>query len=171
LVEIEIKIKIDHPAELHLALLRAGAQLEKDRTAEENTLYDFRSRALYDKRSALRLRRCGRKTFLTFKGAPRKSRRFKVRQEFETEVRNEKQLKHILRGLGMVPCYRYQKYRTEYRTNRLRISVDETTAGCYLELEGQRSDIAKFARMLGFTPAEWVKLDYVQLLQGIGKKA
>jgi adenylate cyclase class IV len=71
----------------------------------------------------------------------------------------------------MVPAYHYKKFRTGYRTNRLRISVDETAAGCYLELEGQRSDIAKFARMLGFGPVDWIKLDYVQILQEKGKKA
>ena len=171
MLEIEIKIKIDNLAELRPALFRAGAHLEKERTAEENTLYDFRSGAFHEKRSALRLRRTGKKTFLTFKGAPQKSRRFKVREEFETEVKNEKQMKRILRGLGMVPAYHYKKFRTGYRTNRLRISVDETAAGCYLELEGQRSDIAKFARMLGFSPADWIKLDYIQLLQDKEKKA
>jgi adenylate cyclase class 2 len=171
LVEIEIKIKINNPAGLHSALLGAGAHLAKERTAEENILYDFRSGVLYEKRVALRLRRAGKKTFLTFKGMPQKSRRFKIRQEFETEVKNEKQMKRILAGLGMVPVYRYKKFRTGYRTNRLRISVDETAAGCYLELEGQRSDIAKFARMLGFAPADWIKLDYPQIFQEKGKKS
>jgi len=170
LIEIEVKIRVDDLAALRAALLRVGAHLEKERAAEENTLYDFRSRALQEKSCALRLRRTGKKAFLTFKGAPRKSRRFKVREEFETEVKNEKQMKRILRGLGMVPAYRYKKFRTGYRTNRLRISVDETAAGCYLELEGQRSDIAKFARMLGFSPTDWIKLDYVQLLKEKGKK-
>jgi len=165
LIEIEVKIRVNDRAALSAALLRAGAYLKKERAAEENTLYDFRSRALKKKNCALRLRRTCRKAFLTYKGAPQKSRRFKVREEFETEVKNEKHVKSILRKLGMVVAYRYRKFRTEYRTNRLRISLDETAAGCFLELEGQRSDIAKFARMLGFTSADWIKLDYVQLLQ------
>ncbi len=170
MVEIEIKIKVDDPAAARSALLRAGASLEKERQAEDDTFYDFRSRILSQKACALRLRRRGKKTFLTFKGAPQKSRSFKVRPEFETEVKNEKHARRILRGLGMIPTFRYQKFRTVFRTNKLRISLDETPVGTYLELEGERSDIARFARQMGFARSLWIKLDYVKLLEKAGRK-
>jgi adenylate cyclase class 2 len=118
----------------------------------------------------LRLRRAGRKAFLTFKGAPQKSRRFKVREEHETEVKNEKALRQILKGLGFVPAFRYTKSRTTFRKGRLRISLDETAAGDFLELEGERSDIARYARTLGFSSAEMIKQDYVQILRGLPKE-
>jgi adenylate cyclase class 2 len=170
LVEIEVKVRVKDAAAMRQAILRSGAQLEKERYPEENTLFDLRSRLLTSKKCALRLRRAGRKVFLTFKGAPQKSRRFKVREEHETEVRNEKALRRILRGLGFVAVFRYEKSRTVFRRGRLRISLDETPAGTFCEFEGEKSDIVRYARALGFAAAELIKQDYVQILQEREKK-
>ncbi len=163
MVEIEVKIRLDDLEKTKDALLKLGAQTEKERFREENTLYDFASHTLRQKRCALRLRKVKGKAFLTFKGAPQKSRRFKVREEFETEVKNEKHLRKILRSLGFVPVFSYQKFRAVYRKGRLKVCLDETEAGNFLELEGKKSDIAKFARSLGFSRADLIKKDYVEL--------
>jgi adenylate cyclase class 2 len=170
LVEIEVKVRVKDAAAMRQAILRTGAKLEKERYPEENTLFDLSSRVLTAKKCALRLRRAGRKVFLTFKGAPQKSRRFKVREEHETEVRNEKALRRILRGLGFVAVFRYKKSRTTFRRGRLRISLDETAAGVFCEFEGERSDIVRYARILGFSSPELIKQDYVQILQDRGKE-
>ncbi len=171
MLEIEVKIKIDNLSGFRQNLLTLGARLEKNRYAEDNALYDFRSGSLYQKKCALRLRLVGKKAFLTFKATPQKSRRFKVREEFETEVRDGKQIKKILRALGFVPVFSYRKHRTVYSTNRLKICLDETAAGNFCELEGDRSDIIKFAKKMGFLRPDLIKLDYVQLLQRKEKKA
>lgn len=165
-----MKVPVKDVAVAREAILRAGAQLEKERHIEEDTFFDLRSRVLTSQKHALRLRRKGRKTFLTFKGAPQKSRRFKVREEHETEVRNEKVLRRILRGLGFVAVFKYKKHRTVFRRGRLRISLDETPAGAFCEFEGERSDIVKFARTLGFKSGQMINQDYVQILTGQGKK-
>jgi predicted adenylyl cyclase CyaB len=170
MLEIEVKIRVKDLEAFRQSLLTSGARIEKDRYTEKNTLYDFSSQALYRRRSALRLRTAGRKTFLAFKGAPHKSRRFKVRDEFETEVKNEKQTQKILHALGLSPVFSYQKSRTVYRKGRLKICLDETAAGNFCELEGERNEIIKFAKTLGFARADLIKLDYVQLLEKKGKK-
>jgi len=164
MVEIEAKIRLKDLPRTREAVLNLGGRLDKERFREDNTLYDFSSGALEQKRCALRVRRAARKTFLTFKGTPQKSRRFKVREEFETEVKNEKDLRKILRALGLVPVFRYQKFRTVYRKGRLKICFDETPVGDFLELEGERNEIMKLARSLGFGRADLVKTDYVELL-------
>lgn len=165
MVEIEVKIKIADVASVKEKLLNIGAKLEKERFLEENILYDFPSQNLYRKNHALRLRKIGKKAFLTFKGAPRKSRKFKVREEYETEVKNLKQLKKILKSLGLVPSFHYQKYRTVLRRGTLKINLDETSAANYIELEGERNKIVSAARTLGFSKDEFIKLDYIQLLK------
>jgi adenylate cyclase class 2 len=165
MVEIEVKIKIPDPKPFRESLLRAGARLEKERHSEDNTLYDFRGGELRKKSRALRLREAGPKAFLTYKGTPQKSRRFKVREEFETEIRNEKQLRKILRALGLVPTFRYRKFRTVFRKGAVKICVDETSIGNFAELEGERSDIVRLAKSLGFSPADMIKRDYVELIQ------
>jgi len=170
LVEIEVKVRVKDAAAMRQAILRSGGLLEKDRYPEENTLFDLRSRPLTGKGCALRVRRAGRKVFLTFKGPAQKSRRFKVREEHETEVRDEKKLSRILRSLGYVAVFRYQKYRTTFRRGRIRIMLDETAAGCFCEFEGERSDIIKYTRTLGFSSGDLIKQDYVQILQAQEKK-
>ncbi|MDH7512519.1 MAG: class IV adenylate cyclase [Clostridiales bacterium] len=163
MVEIEVKIRLDDLEKTKAALLKLGAKIEKERFLEENTLYDLSSQTLRQKRCALRFRKVQNKAFLTFKGAPQKSRRFKVREEFETEVKNEKHLRKILRSLGFFPVFSYQKFRTVYRKGRLKVCLDETEAGNFLEVEGEKSDIAKFVRCLGFSRADLIKKDYVEL--------
>jgi adenylate cyclase, class 2 len=165
LVEIEVKVRVKDAASMRRALLDSGAQVERERYPEENMLFDLPSRILTAQRCALRLRRAGRKAFLTFKGAPQKSRRFKVRQEHETEVRNEKEMRQILRALGFVAVFRYEKSRTTFRRGRLKIALDETAAGVFCEFEGERSDIVKYARSLGFSSADMIKQDYVEILR------
>ncbi len=170
MLEIEVKVRVTDGAAMRQAILNTGGRLEKDRYPEENTLFDLPSRSLTAKGCALRLRRVGRKAFLTFKGPSQKSRRFKVREEHETEVRDEKQLRGILRSLGYVAVFRYQKFRTTFRRGRVRIMLDETAAGCFCEFEGERSDITKYTRLLGFSSGDLIKQDYVQILLALEKK-
>ena len=123
------------------------------------------------KSRALRPREAGRKTFLTFKGPPQKSRRFKVRDEFETEIRNGKEMRRILRALGLVPTFQYRKFRTVFRKGVVKVCLDETAVGNFAELEGERSDIVRLAKTLGYSPAQMIKRDYVQLIQEAGRTA
>lgn len=168
MTEIEVKIRIDNPEKLREKLAAIRAELIKERYWEENTLYDFHSRLLSSQQRALRLRAENKKAYLTFKGPPLKSRKFKIREEYETEVKNIKQMKKILKEIGFIPTFHYQKYRTVYRTKKLKICLDETPVGNFVELEGEQSHIVRVARSLGFTKQEFIKLDYIQLIKNEG---
>lgn len=165
MVEIEVKIIIKDIDDVIAKILGQGARLENERHFETNTLYDFPSQSLYKMKQALRLRKTNKKTFLTFKGTPQRSRKFKVRDEYETEVRNNKQLKKILKSIGLVPSFHYEKFRRIFRYKNLKICLDETQIGNFLELEGPRGDIVKLTRTLGFSKKEFIKKDYVELLK------
>jgi adenylate cyclase class 2 len=165
MVEIEVKIRIIDIKNLEEKIMQLGAKLEKERFYEKNTLYDFPSKILYKKRQALRLRKMNKKSFLTFKGPPQKSRKFKIREEYEAEVKNEKQVRKILKSLGFIPVFTYEKHRTVYRKKSLKISLDETSIGNFIELEGKREEIVKFANALGVSKKEFIKLDYIQLIK------
>lgn len=163
--EIEVKVRVGDLAAVRARLLDLGARIDKERHHEENTLFDFRDGRLTERREALRVRRIGRKAFLTFKGPPEKSRRFKIRLELETEVRDGKAFVRILSALGFVPVFRYEKRRTVLRKKTLKICLDETAAGTFVEFEGEREKIVRMARVLGFPQKDWIKKDYVQLLK------
>jgi adenylate cyclase class 2 len=170
MIETEVKIRIADIKTVQEKILRLDVRLEKERFFEENTLYDFPSSALFRKRQALRVRRMNKKVFLTFKGTPQKSRKFKVRQEYETEVRNEKQMRNILKSLGLIPVFQYRKYRAVFRKKRLKICLDETEAGNFIEIEGERNEIVRLAKALGISKKEFIKLDYVELIKAVREK-
>ncbi|MCD6194464.1 MAG: class IV adenylate cyclase [Candidatus Aminicenantes bacterium] len=165
MTEIEVKIKIKSLTSLFQQLETLGAQKIKEKYYETNTLYDFPSQELLQKRSALRVRKINKKCFLTYKGPPQPSRSFKIREEYETEVKNEKQLRKILKKLGLKQTFTYAKYRTVYRYQRLKIFVDETPIGNFIELEGKQSDIVKIAKLLGYSRRDFIKKDYIQLIK------
>ncbi len=165
MTEIEVKIRIDNIEKFKEKLTSIGAELAKARHREKNTLYDFPSRLLFSQQRALRLREENKKTYLTFKGPPQKSRKFKIRDEYETEVKNPKQMKKILKELGFIPTFCYEKHRAVYRIKKLKICLDETSIGNYVELEGEQSHIVRVANSLGFSKKEFLKLDYIQLIK------
>ena len=166
MTEIEVKIRIPAVAVLAEKLVGLGATLVKPRASEENTLYDFPSGALRRRREALRVRVVGKKCFLTFKGQPQRSRRFKIREEQETEVRSAGTLRKILKSLGLQPSVRYHKFRTVYRLGRAKLCLDELSIGHFMEMEGKRSDIVKWAKALGYGSDAFIKSDYIELLAG-----
>ncbi|MBN2199456.1 MAG: class IV adenylate cyclase [Candidatus Aminicenantes bacterium] len=164
MLEIEVKIPTEDLTVVRARLLELGAVVLQERHREENTLYDFRTGDLSRRREALRLRTRGRKAELTFKGPPLRSRRFKVRREFETEVRKPKQAMKILKSLGFVPVFQYSKHRAVLKIDRVRVCLDETAAGNFLELEGERNRIMALAKKLGMSPRSMIKKNYVELL-------
>lgn len=165
MTEIEVKLEIDEIDKVKDKITSLGAKLIKNRHLEENTLYDFSTQLLYNQHKALRLRTANKKTYLTLKGPPQKSRRFKIREEYQTEIKSFKDIKKILKELRLVPAVKYKKYRSVYRLGRLKICLDETSFGTFMELEGERNEIVKVANALGFSKSEFIKLDYVQLMR------
>ncbi|OGD11083.1 MAG: hypothetical protein A2Y86_08380 [Candidatus Aminicenantes bacterium RBG_13_62_12] len=164
MLEIEVKVRQEDLGAVRARLLDMGAVILQERHLEENTLYDLRGRDLSRRREALRLRTRGRKGELTFKGPPQKSRRFKIRREFETEVRKPKQAAKILTALGFVPVFSYAKHRAVLKLDRVRICLDETAGGNYLEFEGERNRITALAKKLGISTRAMIKKSYIELL-------
>jgi len=169
MTEIEVKVRVDDLTALRARLLALGAAVFKERHFEENTLYDFADRRLAGRGEALRIRRIGRKAFLTFKGAPQKSRKFKIRTEYETEARNARDLVRIIQALGFAAVAHYEKHRTELKKGTLTICLDETKIGTFVEFEGERETIARMARTLEMPKETWIKKSYLTLLRQAGQ--
>jgi predicted adenylyl cyclase CyaB len=164
MTEIEVKIRIDDPKAARDKAQALGAAITRDRRLEHDAFFDFAPPVLVPARRTLRLRVVGKWAALTFKGEPRKSRSFKVREESWTQVRDPKELRKILKALGLRETFAYRKHRTMLRTARLSICVDETAVGNFLELEGERHEIVRFARKLGYKRADFITLSYVEML-------
>jgi adenylate cyclase class 2 len=163
MVEIEVKLRVGRTADVESRLRVLGAFLESPRVLEDDVLFDFPDRRLTDAGSMLRLRRRKERAILTFKEPIATDLGAKVRRETEIEVGDYDAIAAIVAGLGMTPIWRYQKRRTTYRLGNLHALVDELPIGNFLELEGPKSEIDRWAGALGFSPDEYVLDTYRDL--------
>jgi adenylate cyclase, class 2 len=194
--EIEIKLAIRDGKGLTRALKRLGAKPanpKAPRMHEMNLIFDTPEGGLAKHGQLLRIRtetpapvkksartKVAGRTLLTFKSPPeelaigdvrnRGDGRYKVREEFETELRDGGTIQRIFEGLGLRGWFRYEKYRTTYVlpgrqdwAKGLLIEVDETPIGTFVELEGQAPAIDRAAKELGYSTRDYVLKNYLVL--------
>ena len=169
-LEIEVKLRIRNLERLRRDLLEIGCQETVPRSLERNWTWDFPGQPLRQQGKLLRVRQFAGRCLLTFKGAARPSRHFKIREEREIEVQDLETLGVILARLGLEVIFRYEKYRTSYSLRAQRqehsvdLAVDETPIGNYLEIEGREADITRIADRLGFKSKDaFIKESYLGL--------
>jgi adenylate cyclase, class 2 len=169
-VETEIKLRLESAAQGKLLLKRAGFRLHKRRALEENTLFDTAKGTLRRAGTALRIRQTRGQAILTYKG-PVRPGKHKSREELEIEIGDATLGARILARLGFEPVFHYQKFRSEYVAPDAVgiISLDETPAGCFLELEGPPRWIERTRRALGFRASDAVTATYIKLYTEICK--
>lgn len=164
--ETEVKIRVADAGAARKQLRKLGFRPIHRRSLEDNVLYDTPGRALRRVRAILRLRRYGPSWVLTYKGTPEPDQTYKSRVELETKVEEPQALRAVFDVIGLLPVFRYQKYRVQYvrllsgRRERGEVSLDETPVGDFLELEGSRSWIDRVARQLGFSRRDYITTSY-----------
>jgi adenylate cyclase class 2 len=190
--EIEIKLRVADVTVLRSRLIRLHARKISPRTYESNTLYDTPNNDLRRCGQLIRIRierpasSFGKKgldenvaAVLTYKGpsphsfnTPKTNGHsknlsyFKIKDEAETPVSKAQQLARILHGLGLHPTFRYEKFRSTYAlpgVPGLKVELDETPIGIYLELEGPAAGIDRAARFLGYGRKDYLKETYGSL--------
>ena len=159
ILEREIKLRFETPAEARQAILAAGATPLRGRRLQEDYLLDTADRLLQCHRSVLRVRMEAGNSRLTFKG-PVQASPMKLREELETMVGDGEVLLQVLERLGFRPWFRYQKYREEYAHEDVIIAVDETPVGTFVEIEGGERGIMTMAEALGRTRADYLLDSY-----------
>jgi adenylate cyclase, class 2 len=176
--EIEIKLKVVDRRRVKERIKTLGFTEASPRVHERNVLYDFPDRSLAKAECVLRLRSAGGQYWLTFKGKPRRSPKYKVREEIETAVEDGESADRLLQALGLRPVFVYEKDRTSYvhghgsiRRRQPVLAFDETVAGDYVELEGPRSWIDGVAAQLGFDDSDYITTSYVKLIAAAGQAA
>jgi adenylate cyclase class 2 len=190
--EIEIKLRVQDVDALLSRLKRVRTREISPRTYESNTLYDTPQQNLRRSGKLIRIRIEQRaSTFrnrppsdnapaiLTYKGPSLPSRKssktgrrsisrqyFKIKEEIEVTVAGATELAGILQALGLHPVFRYEKFRTTYAlpgVRGLKVELDETPVGIFLELEGQPEGIARGARLLGYDRTDYLIETYGSL--------
>lgn len=162
--EIEIKLRMDAPRARIAARLRSlGAKLLLPRHFEDNYIVDDRKGSIARSGSLLRVRLAPPAATLTFKGPRKIVRGAKSRTEMETEISQGATLLKVLEKIGLRCRFRYQKYRTVYRSGRVLIALDETPIGNYIEVEGSPAGIERVSGKLGFARDRFITVSYYDL--------
>ncbi len=162
--ETEVKIRVPHLQSVLQRLRSTGFRESVPRQFEANTLYDTPENRLRQEGTLLRLRQIGDHGVITWKGVGAPGP-YKSRPELETSVGSVQTLGEILTNIGFQPSFRYEKYRTELRSEDAIgvVTVDETPIGVFLELEGPGDWIDRTAARLGFSPEDYVLESYGRL--------
>jgi adenylate cyclase class 2 len=165
-VETEIKFRVDDLADIAQRLLAAGFTLEMPRSFESNVLYDTPDRRMRARTEILRIRSYAGRWTLTHKRLPDfgpGEDTHKHRIETQTEVSDGEALAQVFHSLGLVPAFRYEKWRAEWTDGEGHCVVDETPIGNYAELEGPAKWIDETAARLGIDPSQYITLSYGRL--------
>src|ERR1700680_2348268 len=188
--EIEVKLRIGDRRGFLRQLSRLKAKLTRARVHEMNTLYDTSDGQLARQGQMLRLRvesaarggprawqrrkvakdkpRPTNSAMLTFKGPANGAETnnpepYKVREEHELCISNPEEMPKIFEALDLRPCFRYEKFRTTFSLPgmaQLKLTLDETPIGLFVELEGERGQIDRAAGMLGFARSDYINKSY-----------
>ena len=165
-VETEIKFRVPDIVNLHQRLLAAGFRLQTPRAFESNVLYDTPDRQMRARTEILRIRNYDGRWTLTHKRIPDSGPAedlHKHRIETETDVADGPALAEVFRSIGLVPAFRYEKWRTEYHAGEGHCVVDETPIGNFAELEGPAAWIEKISPWLGIDRPQYITLSYGRL--------
>jgi adenylate cyclase class 2 len=153
-VEHEVKLEFSDVETARRALVNAGGRLVVSRRLIDDLLFDTADGTLRRSGTALRLRREGVLSRLTWKG-PLQSGLVKSREELETTIGDASAMEAMLLALGYQRQFRAQKYREEYSLGSAVVTVDEAPFGVFVEIEAPPSAIAEVTVQLGRTAADY----------------
>ncbi len=160
--EVEIKFFVSDLNSLAQQLSGAGFHRVTPSTHEFNTLYDLPGQKLRWKGELLRLRKYGDAWTLTHK-ARAKAGRHKSRVELETPVGDGNHTDMILRALGYLPVFIYEKYRSVWSDGKGQVVLDHTPIGNVAEIEGPARWIDRTAKQLGVATSDYITKSYAEL--------
>jgi predicted adenylyl cyclase CyaB len=165
--EIEIKFVVRDSKAITEKLRKLGFRIAVGRHREKNYLFDDRSGSLQKQGKLLRIRQTPSAQTITYKGPISASSKLKHREEIETRIDDATIFHRIFKEIGFTVTTEYSKYRTVFEKQPFVVSLDETEAGNYLEVEGPSDEeITRLAGKLGYSEADFVRQTYAELIGG-----
>jgi len=163
--EIEIKFVVKETKAITEKLRKLGFRIAAGRHREKNFLFDDMAESLKQQGKLLRIRRTPSAQTLTYKGPISAASKLKHREEVECRIEDADVLLRILEHIGFKVRTEYSKYRTVFQKDDFSISLDETEAGNYIEVEGpSEEEIIKLGEKLGYSERDFVRRTYAELI-------
>lgn len=170
-LEVEVKIKIDNIDDTREKIIENHFNLIVSKSLELNIVFDTPERKLKTDKFLLRLRKKGDKHTVTFKRPVKKSlssASYKIREETEVEVSNFESMMKIFTGLGYEATFIYEKYREVFQRDNVKLMIDETPIGNFIEIEGPEKAIDRTAHDLGYNKSDYITDTYHTLFKKTG---
>ena len=168
-VETEVKFYLDDIKLMRQRITELGAA-SRGKFFERNLRFEDNQRSLKTKKCLLRLRQDNSIT-LTFKSPHVESgHEFKKMAELEVEVSDFDVMNGILQALGFHCEQTYEKWRETLVLNGTQFCLDAMPFGNFLEIEGQATDIKKYASRLGLQWRRRILLNYLEIFDIIKEK-
>lgn len=163
--ETEVKFQVTSLDYARHELELLGAKREWS-GVEKNIYFDTRKNSLKRKGVVLRLRTWpGHSHTLTLKVAPpKKHKKYKVRKEFQIELDERETAQALLKHLGYVPRWSYEKYREHWKLGNAAIELDRLGKRCFIEIEATKKRIKELARALGLPWASATTKSYFEIV-------
>jgi len=163
--EIEIKFAVKDTKSVTEKLRKLGFRIAIGRHREKNYLFDDPAGTLQKSGKLLRIRKTPSSQTVTYKGPISAKSKLKRREEIECRIEQADILMHILQEIGFGIRTEYSKYRTVFEKEGFHISLDETEAGNYLEVEGPSEEgVTKIGEKLGYSEKDFVRRTYAELI-------
>lgn len=163
--EIEIKFLVRDSKAVTEKLRKLGFRIAVGRHRERNYLFDDPSGSLQKQGKLLRIRKTPSTQTITYKGPISSGSKLKHREEIETRIDDSEIFLSIFREIGFSVTTEYSKYRTVFEKDGFNVSLDETEAGNYLEVEGPSDEeIMKLGEKLGYSEADFIRQTYAELI-------
>lgn len=170
--EVECKVAARHePVRERLAALDADPI---DTVEQVDTYYDAPHRSFPETDEALRIRREGETTRLTYKG-PLVDAHSKTRTEHETAIEDGETMARLLDALGFTPAATVEKEREKFRCRGYTVALDTVSSlGEFVEVEDGAANEGDIEHVrdgahdllaaLGCDPTEQIRTSYLGLL-------
>ncbi|MEE4270860.1 MAG: class IV adenylate cyclase [Thermoanaerobaculales bacterium] len=163
MIESELKIPVADLEPVARRLDEIGGRRLHAAELEVNILFDTDGGRLAAAREVLRIRRAGTRTIVTYKGPASWQGAVKQRREIELDVSAADDAAQMLHALGFLARMRYEKIRESWEMGAVRIDLDRTPMGDFVEVEGPPEELESAARQLGLDVASAVAGSYVSL--------
>ena len=143
----EIKIEIKDPEEI-IYKLREKSAILVGGAKEITTRYDFKENELEKKGKYIRTRTGFNNIISVKEKITDNNEEILTRNDIEVEISNIKNMKYILKSIGLIPKFQMEKYRLKWIFNGNTINLDELFFGCYMEIHGSKEEIWKIINEL-----------------------
>jgi predicted adenylyl cyclase CyaB len=163
--EIEIKFPVKDTKAITQKLKKLGFSIFLGRHRELNLLFDDSSGTLQKAGKLLRICKTPSGQTITFKGPISAASKLKHREEIACRMEDAGLIQRIFKEIGFKLNTEYSKSRTVFEKDGMTVSLDETEAGNFIEVEGPSdAEITELGAQLGYSEQDFVRRTDAELI-------